>query len=254
MFLLLATLGIHAASAQDDFVVTRKGDTIYGRLNIMSYELVDRVQVSGDKKKKQTMQATEIHFMKMDSTMFVPMRHNNSIRMMKVIRSGFLSYYAFRLPDQVTYDGRLLVKLGSPGQEVPNLGFKRIMTEYLADCGPLVEEIKKGDISRREIERIVDRYNECIKPVAPAATEPALVVTVQPSDAVTTALDLLQQRIEVSSLPGRSDALAMLNDIRKKTLLGEAVPSYLKEGLKSAVSADDQIKAEVEKMIGLLPK
>jgi hypothetical protein len=239
--------------AQEDFLVTRKSDTLRGKITIMSYDLVDRVQVNANKK-RQTFAATELRAVHMDTAKLVPVQYNNSIRMMKVIRSGYLSYYAFKLPNQSGYEGRLLMKLGAPPQEVPNIGFKRIMADYLSDCGGLVSEIKSGDMSRREIEPMIDRYNDCVARPKVATQEQPVAVTVQPSDELTTMFDLLLQKIEASSLPSKKDALEMLNDMSGKSKRNETIPTYLIEGLKSAVADDAQLKDDVEKLAGLLTK
>lgn len=252
VFIFLSAL-TSTVFGQQDFVVTRKSDTLYGRVNVMSYDLIDRVQINANKK-KQTFTATEVRSVHLDSATLVPVQYNNTIRLMRVLRSGFLSYYAFKLPNQTAYEGRLMVKLGAAPQEVPNIGFKRIMAEYLSDCGELVNEIKNGDMSRREVELMVDKYNECIKRPQTVAAEQPVVVTVQPSDELTASFDILTQRIENSTLPSKKDALEMLKDISGKSRRNENIPTYLIEGLKSAVAADEQIKNDVNKLAALLAK
>ncbi len=61
MFRNLVVLMILAASAhaQTSYVITSKADTLYGKVRILSYDQLARVQIDVDKK-KQTIPALQV--------------------------------------------------------------------------------------------------------------------------------------------------------------------------------------------------
>ena len=144
LLLLFASFVSVAIYAQSNFAITIKGDTIKGSVKILTYDLLDRVQVVVDKKKKNYT-ALEIKALSINGEIFNTVKYDKGYRYMKLLKSGFLSLYGFRLPNQSSYDGQYLLKRDGTGMEVPNLTFKKSMIAYLSDCAEITERIKSGD-------------------------------------------------------------------------------------------------------------
>ncbi|HMJ67320.1 MAG TPA: hypothetical protein VK508_00410 [Cyclobacteriaceae bacterium] len=248
--LTVAALLFLTASYGQDFLVTTKNDTLRGEVRIMSYDLMDRVQmVQG--KKKTTFTAVQVRQAYMASELYAPVKYDNTIRMMKVIRSGFLSLYAFRLANQVSYDGRLLVKMGSPPQEVPNIGFKRYVGSIVEDCPEVGDKVKSGDLDRGNVEELVDSYNLCVATIQEKRFQS---VTQNVTNPTIDFIDELKTRVNASDLATKTEVNDLLNSITDKVKRKEPVPSYMKEGLKGYLSQRTDFKEDADQLILLLDK
>ena len=238
----------HPAIAQDSegYVVTLKGDTLRGTVHILSYDLMDRVSVKGNGKKKN-FTAVEVRGVFIDSAQYLAVQFENMIRLMKVIKSGYLSLYAYKLENQHSFDGRLFVKMNGAKLEIPNIQFKRLISEFLEDCGRTSEKVKSGDFGRNEIEAIVDDYNNCVKEQNKTTT-----ILASNSSPLTDAIFTLRTKVQNSELEAKKDVMDLLASIETKARLNEAVPGYQKEGLKSYLSGKPEFEADLNKVLELL--
>jgi len=246
LFTALALL-ITLVSFGQDFVLTVKGDTVKGNVKLLSYDLVDRLQVNAGKK-KTTYTAMQVRLASIKGNQFAPVKLDNSIRMMKVIRQGFLSLYGYRVAGQSAYDTKVLAKLGVNSIEVPNIGFKRFVGDLVADCPTVADKIKQGDFDRNNVDVMVDEYNACVSSMnaqrVAAATD-------------TPATDLIEQmktKVNASDLANKSEVNDLLNSIADKIRKEETVPSYMKEGLKGYIGTREDLKGEMEKLFSLIDK
>jgi hypothetical protein len=251
-FLLTLIFLPFLALAQTDFVVKLSGDTLKGTVKIIGHEQIERVQIiSGGA--KTTFTGLQVRSVGKDNNVFKAMKYENTVRFMRVIKSGYLSLYAFNLDNQNTWNDQFLAKLDGTGMEVPNLSFKKILGKYLSDCPDVRNRIYQGDITKRDIERIVDLYNACmqtkteatsIKPVDPAMVDSEKVLAVKN----------LIVKVEAENFITKKDALDLLNDIQAKVKKNEAVPNYLTEGLKSYLAETPSLSKDLESLLVLLKK
>jgi hypothetical protein len=248
LVLLAAFLLITASTFAQDYIVSMKGDTLRGEVRLLSYDLMDRVQLAVAKK-KTVYTAVQLRRVWYKSEEYAPVKHDNAIRLMKVVRTGFMSLYSFRLPNQMAYDGRLLVKLGSLPQEVPNLGFKRFVGAMVEDCPVVADRVKNGDLDRTKVEELVELYNKCVEANQAQRFEAAAEKVSNPT------LDFINQmkdRVNASDLATKSDVNDLLNNISDKVKKNEPVPGYLKEGLKGYLGQRDDLKGDMEQLLQLL--
>jgi hypothetical protein len=249
---LLFLLG-HVASAQSDYLITSKADTIWGEVRILSYDNIDRAQVV-NKGKKEMFTALQLLSLNKNGEHYKPVKMENTIRLMKVIKSGYLTLYGFRLPNQTTYEGRFLLKQDGTSLEMPNLGFKKILSAYLQDCSEVSEKIKSGGLGREKIYEIIELYNACMlsnKPLAakaPVAAEPK--VSTQHLEAVQN----LMNKIKDQDFASKEDALDILRDIESKVNRNEPVSNYLIDGLSNSLKDQSVLAEDVAKLIALLKK
>src|SRR6267154_437438 len=152
----------HFTRAQADFVVKVNGDTLKGSVKILAHEQIERVQVTGGGK-KTTFTGLQVRSVGTDNHVFKAVKYENTVRFMRVIKSGYLSLYAFNIDNQNTWNDLFLTKLDGTGLEVPNLSFKKILGKYLSDCPDVKNRIDHGDLSKNDLDRIVDFYNACMQ-------------------------------------------------------------------------------------------
>jgi hypothetical protein len=251
-YLLISVLFLtsYFAVAQANYVVTLKADTLRGDVRILSYDNIDRVQVAKDGK-KESFTALEVLILYLDNNFYKAVKHDNKVVMMKVIKSGYLSLFAFRLPNMSSYDGRFLLKMDGNSMEMPNLGFKKVMASFVEDCLELSAEIKKGTLGKSKIEQIIDEYNACVDsrtvhPAAPVIEEGAKVQL--------DAIKKLADKINELSFDTKQDALDILRDIQSKVEKKENVSNYQIEGLQSTLKEQPSVAEELNHLVGLFKK
>ncbi len=249
--LVVLMLLSYAATAQKtNYLINSKADTLFGELRILSYDNIDRVQIEVGKK-KETFTALQLLSINKDGQEYKPQQYDNRISLMKVLKQGYLSMYAFRLPNQTGYDGRMLAKLDGTSMEVPNLGFKKIISKYLEDCESVSALIKEGELGKKEIDKIIDDYNTCV------ATKPSSTVVATPTpvvNEVTQAIESLIVKVETEEFSSKKDALDLLRDIQTKVGKNETIPNYLTEGLKSYLSSVPSLTDDLDALLDLLKK
>ena len=239
-----------SAGAQSGYLVTTKGDTVKGEIKILSYDLIDRVQLT-DLGKKTIFSAMQLLSIGIDKTVYQPVRYENTIRFMKLLKGGFLSYYAYNTSGQNSWDGRYLTKKDGTGMEVPNLSFKKTIARYLSECAEVKTRLEKGDLSRKDIEQIVDLYNTCLHTKEDVASRPP--ITTFDTDKVL-AVNNLIAKVEKENFVTKKDALDALKDVQSKVSKNETVPNYLMDGLKSFLSDTPSLSKDLESLLALLKK
>ncbi len=248
----LLSLGLNAF-AQADYVVTLKGDTLRGKVKILTYDRLDRVQVAAENK-KQNFSALEARVVSFKGLIYHTISQGQGFRYMQLLQQGFLSLYAFRLENQSSYEGRYLAKKDGSGIEVPNLTFKKSLANFLNECPEVVERIKSGDFGKRDLTQIIERYNSCIQIITERKIEqPKQVITEKESDQMV-ALNSLITKVEASSIENKTDLLDLIKDLRSKVGRNEILPNYLLKDIKSQLGALPDFAADVEKLLLLLKK
>lgn len=245
------------ALAQTDYVVRLTGDTIKGNLQILDYEQIERVLIKTDSK-KISLTALQTRSISKNNELYRPVKYENTARFMKVLIDGYLSLYAFHLTKQSTsWDGRYLTKLDGTGMEVPNLGFKKSMGNYLSDCGDIKDRFEKGELGKGDVEKIVGLYNTCMQNKTASAVPKSVPITTPPAivenEKVLAVKDLVT-KVEAENFNTKNDALDILKDIQSKVIKNESVPNYLIEGLKSSLADVTSLTKDVDSVITLLKK
>ncbi len=238
-----------ATSAQaQNYVITTKGDSLPGNIKLFSYDLLDRVQVNTEK--KTTLTAIQIRSIFLNGETYKPARLGNAIRFMKVVKTGYLSLYAFKPENLSQYDGRMLIKMDGNSIEVPNLGFKKILIEFLGDCEEVTARIKGGEFARKDLESIIYAYNKCMGDKTYAIAKQATIT--ETSKDKLKAIATLRSKIEKAKDVKSKDALELLADIEAKIKKGDAIPNYQREALKELVANIPDTTNELEDILAFL--
>ena len=232
-----------------DYLVTNKGDTLRGKIKIMSYDRLDRVQVNDQKKKTvfTAMQVKEVFF---DGAAYHPKQAENSIRFMKLVKPGYLSLYSARDESQ-NYSKRYLIKRDGAMIEVPNLSFKKSMIDFLGDCETVKEKLGGKDYGKKDLDQIIDDYNAFIESNTTANQEARAF-----RQKAATKIDPLQKLKKTvqdqNEFPSKKDALDLIDDIIAKIKGGQAIPNYLVEGLQKYLADIEATKEDLEKALDFL--
>ncbi|MBX2894570.1 MAG: hypothetical protein KF763_03955 [Cyclobacteriaceae bacterium] len=237
-------------SAQTDYVITTKADTLRGEIRLLTYDNIDRIQINTGKK-KEMLTALQVLAVYHEEKFYKPIQYDKRVLMMQQIKNGYLSLLAFRMPNQTTFDGRFLFRLDGKHMEVPNLAFKKIMATYLEGCADVSTKVKNGELGKKELEQILDEYNTCMASTKPTEPEPSPKLVV--NDLVI-AIQNLKQKLTAQEFTSKKDALDLLTDLEQKAGRNEVIPNYLLEGLKSYLAPVASAQVELETVLQLLKK
>ncbi len=249
----LAVLSL-TASAQSDYIITSRADTVYGEVRILSYDLLDRVQVEVDKKKESYTALQVLSFQK-EGVTYKPIKYENKIVFMQLLKPGYLSLYAFKIQGQSTYDGRFLIKLNGTSQELPNIAFKKLMSGFLEDCPSIASQIKEGQLTKKDIDSIIDQYNLCMENKTTSTLQIKSIEQPVPQvNEKTQSVAEFIKKVEAQEFESKTDALDLLKDIQIRASKNEPIPNYLTEGLKTYLSKVPALQDELNSLLTSLKK
>ena len=245
---LLLALTFHT-SAQGDYLITIKGDTLYGEIKLLNYSKPEQVQLirAGKKQNFHPLQAREFSF---NGSTYNSVKNYDTYQFMQLVQSGYLSLYAYRIERQSTLDGRLLVKKDGSIMDVPNLGFKRKLIAFLDDCDEVSEKFEQQEVGRNDIEQIITLYNTCMD--LKSGISNTVIANEELKPAINASMSLLEHIKSSNDFSGKADAIAILEDIRAKLLRNENIPGYLQEALKASLKDNSEINSQLQELIDAL--
>jgi len=236
-----------------DYVITIQGDTLKGEVKALTYSTDKKVQITEPGKKKVVFPFFKVKVFTIEDELYQPMKGPDGYTFMKVIKTGYLSLYAFQMKNQTGFDGMYLAKLDGSGMEVPNLTFKKGMKKFLDDCPSVTYKIENDQLNKRDLHKIVDEYNECVKapavvhtPAAPVVAAPVVAAPAPVEKSSSAAWNTLEEKVKAQpDFEGKADALEMIGEIKSKMAASQKVPNFLIEGLKTSLN-QDVFKTELE--------
>jgi hypothetical protein len=256
ILLLVLLLAYQCAGAQDR-VITMKGDTIQGKIKLLNFGDVPKVQIQKEGEKKTVLTMFETKEVLFDGEVYHPQKAPYGYTYMKLLKSGYLSLYGFRYENQNPYDGRLLVKKDGSSIEVPNLTFKKALKNFLQDCEEVADKLEAGDYNKKDLDMIISDYNTCIegKSMNYAAVQTTAPLKVEPPTTGIQAqwIQFKEKVASHSEFSGKADALDIMEDISKKLSRNEKVPNFLTQSLRSALKETD-LNGELETLLAEIQK
>jgi hypothetical protein len=244
IFITFFAILFHSVAFAQDILVTAKGDTIKGEIKPLTYGVDKKVQVVEPGKKKVIYTIFQIKSFSFKGETFQPVKGPNGYTFMKLIKSGYLSLFAFQPENQVTYDGAYLLKRDGTGIEVPNLTFKKGMRKFLDDCPAVENRIENDELNKKDLYQIIDQYNACVD--GRSATQQKVVNAKIEQTKKISAWDVLEEKVKTEpDFEGKSNALEMIGEIKSKISTSQKIPNFLLEGLKSSLN-QDVFKTELE--------
>ena len=251
LILMILTYTCAAGQSTEDYVVTNTLDTIYGKIKPMDYGLEPKVQVQTADKKKSIYSIFEAKAYHFDGNTYFAVKNYDQYEFMRLISDGYLSLFAFKPENQNSYSGLFLTKMDGTFMEVPNLGFKKNMSRFLADCGDIGEKISNGDVSRKDLDAIIAEYNTCI--ADQTVKRQSEVLALEENVEKTNPWKSLDEKIKAApDFEGKSTAMEMVTEIISKTSKGEKVPSFVIDGLKNVLSNQGSLKEPLEAALNSL--
>jgi hypothetical protein len=227
-----------------DFLVTTKGDTLRGEVKPLVYGSDKKVQITETGKKKVTYPLFQVKSYSLKGETYQPVKGPSGYTFMKLIKSGYLSLYAFQSENQVSFDGMYLLKKDGDGMELPNLSFKKGMKKFLDDCPVVADKIDSDELNKKDLNKIVDQYNSCIE--NRTVDHEKIIAKRTEQNKNMTAWDVLEAKVKTQpDFEGKNNALEMIGEIKSKISSSQKIPNFLLEGLKSSLTGEE-FKTELE--------
>jgi hypothetical protein len=250
VLLILILLLAYQCSKAQDYAVTTRGDTLKGNVKLYNHGPEKKVVVTSDQKKKTSIRLIEAKAVHYEGDIYKPLKGPNGYTFMKLLHGGFLSLYAYQPPNQNVYDGLFLAKLDGSSVDVPNLSFKKVMKQFLKDCPEVAEKVSDGEYSRKNLESLIDEYNQCMDKQSEIHEVKKPVAKIENTEVKgTPAWDILEEKVNAyPDFPTKSDALDMITEIRTKINRSEKVPNFLIDGLKNSLR-ETTLSAELEEAL-----
>jgi len=235
--------------AQKDYLITTEGDTLFGKVTLISNDPLDRAQViTTDKKIGFTaLQLREVNF---QDERFHPAQLGDNVRLMKLIKGGYLSLYAYRVEKETTYTGRLLKKMDGTSVDLPILTFRGALVNFIEDCETLAERVKKRELGRNDLELIVSEYNQCINKSTNIKFQESNKKVSQ-NKKRGEVLKFLR-KIEMSDLNNKNEITEVLNDMLTRLESGKVIPSYQQEALREFLKGHSEYEKELSELLSIL--
>lgn len=246
LLIVFSVLGYSTAFAQQDYVVTIKSDTLWGKLRYYSTSGVKYagsnskyVQLTPVNGKKSTHEILKTISFRIDNEIYHTIKFEESYTFMKLLNTGYLSLYAYQLENQTTWDGRYFVKKDGDLLDVPNIGFKKHVSKFLADCPIVVQKIESGELGRSKLAKLVEEYNACKNDATLVKKSPA-----------TEAWVTLESTVKaLPEFDKKTDALEMIREVQYKVSKNEAIPSFLINGLKDALKDQSSVQETLDRAL-----
>jgi hypothetical protein len=235
------------ASAQNDYLVTVTGDTVLGEIRPFFFGVEKKVQVK-NKDGKETYSILKTKYYRLDDAFYYPVKGPTGYVFMRLVKPGYLSVYRFQTQNSTIYNGTYLLKADGSGIELPNLGFKKQMAEFLDDCEDLKSQISEGKLKKGDLDKIVDEYNACVQQRT-VEVRKGIEQHAEPGSSVN-AWDALEETIQKGKdFEGKSTALEMITDVKDRIRRGEAVPNFIVDGLKNTLAGNEALQDPLNKAL-----
>lgn len=234
VILLLILLLVYHCSTAQDYLVTHQGDTLRGELRPMMFGPEKKVQVRTDDG-KEMYSILQTKFYSIDNVSYYPIKAPHGYTFMQLVKSGYLSMFKFQPENSSVFSATFLKKADGTGIELPNLGFKKQMTDFLADCQEVSAKVESGELKKSDIDQIVDGYNACVQNRT-VNVKRDIEQHFEAKSALSVWEDLEQAVKAGDDFEDRGTALEMINDIKNRISRKEKVPNFIREGLRSALN------------------
>ena len=248
LLFILLMLVCQCAEAQD-YVLTTRGDSLTGEVRPLTYGPEKKVQIISEEKEKTSLSLFEVREFSSDGDVYHPVKGEQGYVFMKLLRPGYLSLYAYQMENQSRFDGLLIKKADGESMIVPNLGFRKYLSQFLEDCPDVAERIKDGDLNKKNLTELVDAYNQCIDDRTIDHDE--LVAQREQQGTKINAWDSLEEKVKAADFAEKTNALEMIAEIKKKIDRKESIPNFLVEALRNSLK-DTGLTSDLEQALGQL--
>lgn len=244
-------LSFSVFSQNNDHIITLKGDTLIGKISISTTDkAVQRVTVKNGKDKKH-FKAYELKGITKGNNVYHTIKISNKYQLGMLVKDGYLSLYKYVNSESSSsneFSESILIKKDGAQMEVPNLGFRKQLGDFLGDCETVQVALTNKEYSKGDLLKLIDDYNTCIeeKTAQMNSTKPAINLNPEKSKLITSLISEINNN---DSLEDRVSILEMLNDLDTKVKTGATIPGYLKNALRDSLKSHSELTKQLNEIL-----
>lgn len=251
-FILTATFALLStySFAQDQWLVTTKLDTIYGKIYLQAgdqYKADEaRIKVGKKKENYKSYHLRSVHLDEGEDYEVLKIDDRYQFALVD-LKGKYLSHYLYLDPSSSNsnnYVFKILVDWKGDQFKVSNLTSRKKFAAYFEDCESVSEKINSGELKKNQLEEIFEEYDQCLDKInsqpAPAAVQQPLPTSneVEAFIAELKSKDLYQ-----------GDLSMMVDDINQKLINGQPIPKYLQQAVLEQLGDDEDLKNQFSKIL-----
>ena len=240
-----------------DYLVTTKGDTVYGKVNVLRDQSKREYLVLKPKDgKKERFLITKVRGFQMKGEAFHTLNIFSRYHFAKLVKEGYLNHYKYT-PEDANYNDSfsqsLLVKKDGGILILPGLiGFRTQVSKFLDDCDSVEKKVKDKVYKKSDLDQIIEEYNVCIETHSQARFSPSSPNTITKTTPITPALTKindLKTLLKYSEIQEKEEVIEMIKDLETKIQNNEKIPTYLSNALKEAIKTDEKLSKILEEIL-----
>lgn len=232
LLFVLMMLVYQCASAQD-YIITTRGDSLTGEVRPLLFGPEKKVQLITEDNGKTTYSLFDIRSFSSGDDIYHPVRGERGYVFMKLLEPGYLSLYAFQMENQTRFDGLMLKKMDGASIVVPNLGFKKHVSQFLEDCPDVSGQVREGELGKKNLKEMIRAYNVCVDDRS--IDHDKILAGQREQTEKISAWVSLEEKVKTKEFGEKNNALEMIAEIRKKIQREENIPNFLVEGLRNSL-------------------
>lgn len=249
--LSILLLSSFTAFSQSDKLVILQGDTLSGKVSILSIDHGSQTIILKKGKDKNRFKAYEITSVIKGEKVYHTYKINNVYQLGLLNIEGYLSLYKFMENEGYSsneFSTSILIKKDGSYLIIPNLGFKKQLSRFLVDCNTVKNNFSKNKYKQSDLEDIIRDYNACID-------KNTININVEKNEKnsnpeKTEKIEALIFSVEKdTSLNNKESILEMLTELKNKTKEGAKIPSYLKSALMNSLESNQELKNQLIQLL-----
>ena len=261
--------------AQDQYIVKLNGDTLRGKLQINPMRDNTRsMYFKHEDGTKENIRPIRVSYVYYDQEyQFRSIPFNNQRLFMQIVKEDRnLSYYHYiHKRDNSVATTKVLAKPNGDALEISALSFRKQVENFLDDCPEVEAKIESKLYKYKDIDKLLEDYNNCNFPVvlassvdnnnvqsgAPANTGAAVAVsdaaiTSESQGQVSTAKQTKLSEIDeyrkyvrgLNDFEHARDVLEWLTDVEFRVTQGRDIPNYLWNSLNAMTEGNEELQTK----------
>ncbi|MDH5380663.1 MAG: hypothetical protein OEW75_07425, partial [Cyclobacteriaceae bacterium] len=187
-----------------------------------------------------------------DGEIYHTIKFGEKYTYMKLIKEGYLSLYTARYDNSSDFSISIFKKMDGEVIEIPNIGFKKYLSEFLSECSDVQSGILNGTYKRKDLDIIQEEFNNCIEEKTQLINNTESKTDSEP-DLSNPKLDELISKITSainnSDIENKSDVLEIIDAINKRKQSGESIPNYLSNSLVNELEGHEKLTELADELI-----
>ena len=250
-FLFFSSISVFSYG-QDQWLVTAKMDTIYGKIYLETGDQykADEAKVKDGKKKisYKSYQIRSVHLGKNDD--YETLKIDGRYQFVQVdIKGKYFSRYLYNDPDlgsSSNFALKILVNWKGEQYKTSNLTSKKRFAAYFEDCESVSQKIESGELKKKDFEKIIAEYDVCIDQIQSQIT--AMPITTQPVVPSSEMENLISELKSKDLYKG--EMVTMLEDVNQRMSNNENIPNYLQQAVLAQLEGNEDLKAQFLAILG----